>query len=40
MTGRVASVQKHVTGTARPELFKEFTGHSEVVECWSPFARS
>lgn len=33
----VASVQKHVTGTARLKLFK---GHSEVVECRSPFARS
>jgi argininosuccinate synthase len=33
----VASVQKHVTGTALLKLFK---GHSEVVECRSPFARS
>ena len=33
----VASVQKHVTGTARLKLFK---GHSEVVECRSPFALS
>jgi argininosuccinate synthase len=33
----VASVQKHVTGTARLKLFR---GHSEVVECRSPFARS
>lgn len=33
----VASVQKHVTGTALLKLFK---GHSEVVECRSPFVRS
>jgi argininosuccinate synthase len=33
----VASVQKQVTGTARIKLFQ---GHSEVVECRSPFARS
>ncbi len=32
-----ASVQKHVSGTAR---FKLFRGHSEVVECRSPFALS
>jgi argininosuccinate synthase len=31
----VASVQKHVTGTAHLKFFK---GHSEVVECRSPFA--
>ena len=33
----VASLQKHVTGTARLKLFR---GHSEVVECRSPFALS
>jgi len=33
----VASVQKHVTGTARLKVFR---GHSEVVECRSPFALS
>jgi argininosuccinate synthase len=33
----IASVQKHVTGTARLKLFK---GRSEVVECRSPFALS